>query len=103
VNVTGDGAVGPESCREDEAYFALLKDVGGAVALSGLRAGVSDQRHAESGAVEIGRLARVADVELDVICALEGEKVSGLNLLVLNGCVRCHGEVSGHVVPGMRI
>ena len=80
VDVAGDVGVGAEGGGEDEADFALLKDVAGAVALAGLGAGVGDEGHAEGGAVEVGGLAGVADVELDVVGALEGEEVGGLAL-----------------------
>ena len=77
VDVAGDLGVGAEGGGEDEADLALLEDVAGAVALAGLGAGVGDERHAEGGAVEVGGLTGVADVELDVVGALEGEKVGG--------------------------
>ena len=78
---------GAQRRGEHEADFALLQDVGDAVAAAGFRAGVGDQRHAERGAVEVGRLARVADEELDVVSALEGEEVYGLGC----GVVRLRG------------
>ena len=74
-DVLGDLGVGAERGGEDEADFALLEDVGGAVAKAGLGAGVGDELHAEGGAVEVGGLAGVADVELDVVGAVEGEEV----------------------------
>ena len=70
VDVAGDLGVGAEGGGEDEADLALLEDVAGAVAMAGLGACVGDQRHAEGGAVEVGGLAGVADVELDVVGAL---------------------------------
>src|SRR5262249_2735675 len=78
VDVVCDGAVGAERRRKDEAHLALLKSIGGMVALSCLRACVSDQLHAEGCAVKIGGLARVADVELNVIGTFEREKIDGL-------------------------
>ena len=74
VDVAGDVGVGAEGGGEDEADLALLEDVAGAVALTGLRAGVGDERHAKRGTVEVGGLAGVAYVELDVVGALEGRK-----------------------------
>ena len=76
VDVLGDGIVGAQRRGEHKADFALLHHVGGAVALAGFGAGVGDQRHAEGGAIEVGGLARVADVELDVIGAFEGQKIA---------------------------
>ncbi len=93
VDVVGDLGVGAERGGQDEADLSLLEDVGGAVAVAGLRACVGDQRHAEGGAVEVGGLAGVADVELDVVGALEGEEVGGLGGFRLGerGCG--HGEI----------
>ena len=75
VDVLGDLGVGAERGGEDEADFSLLKDVGGAVAEAGFGAGIGDELHAEGGAVKIGGLPGVADVELDVVGAFEGKKI----------------------------
>ena len=75
VDVLGDLGVGAERGGEDEADFSLLEDVGGAVAKAGFGAGVGDEFHAEGGAIEVCGLRGVADVELDVVGAFEGEKV----------------------------
>jgi len=95
VDVAGDVGVGPECGGEDEADLALLEDVGGAIALAGLRAGVGHQGHAEGGAVEVGSLTGVADVELDVVGTLEGQEVGGEGGLqrVRTGGAGRHGEV----------
>ncbi len=92
VHVAGDLGVGAEGGGEDEADFSLLEDVGGAVAVAGLRACVRDQGHAEGRAIEVGRLACVADVELDVVGTFEGEKIVALGGLRLGerGC--SHGR-----------
>ena len=42
VDVAGDVGVGAQGGGENEADFSLLQDVGGAVALAGLGAGVGD-------------------------------------------------------------
>jgi hypothetical protein len=96
VDVAGDVGVGAECGGEDEADLSLLEDVAGAVALTCLGAGLGDQGHAEGGAVEVGGLAGVADVELDVVGALQRQKVGGGNGLglVQRGSMCCHGEVS---------
>ncbi len=86
VDVAGDVGVGAEGRCENEADLSLLKDVTGAVALTGLGAGVGDQRHAKGGAVEVGGLAGVADVELYVVGAFEGEEVDGFGLGGLGKC-----------------
>src|SRR6266851_1395745 len=93
VDVAGDVGVGAKGCGKDEADLALLEDVGGAVTLAGLGAGVGDEGHPEGGAVEIGSLAGVADVELDVVGAFEGEEVGGLRGLGLSESGCGHGEV----------
>ena len=99
VDVAGDVGVGAEGGGEDEADFALLEDVAGAVALAGLGAGVGDERHAKGGSVEVGGLAGVADVELDVVGAFEGEEVGGLGLGGLGEC-GCGHESLQFVVLG---
>jgi hypothetical protein len=79
-DVIGYGTAGPQGGGQHKAYFALLDNVRCAIALAGLGAGVGHQAHAESGAIIIGRLARVAYVELNVIGTLEGQKIlSGLD------------------------
>src|SRR5271156_5416628 len=75
MDVVGDRVAAAQRGGEDEADLALLDDVRGAIALAGLRAGVGDERHAEGGAIKIRSLARIADVKLDVIGSLEGEKI----------------------------
>jgi hypothetical protein len=90
VDVAGDVGVGAQGGGEDEADFALLEDVAGAVALTGLGAGVGDERHAKGGAVEVGCLAGVADVELYVVGTFEREKVGGLALGGLGECGCSH-------------
>ena len=90
-DVAGDLVVGAEGGGEDEADLALLENVAGAVALAGLGAGVGDQGHAKGGAVEVGGLAGVAYVELDVVGSFEGEEVGGGSF--------AFGAGSGRVLP----
>jgi len=61
--------------REHEPDPALLEDVRGAVARAGLEAGVGDLAEAEGVHVVVGGLERVADVELDVVDAVERHEV----------------------------
>ena len=77
TNVVGDAAVGTKRRGEDKADLPLLEDVGGAVVKASFWTSPGYQRHAEGGAIEIGRLAGVADVKLDVIRSSDGEKVFG--------------------------
>ena len=77
VDVAGDLGVGAEGGGKNEADFALLEDVAGTIPLAGLGAGVGDERHAKGSAVEVSGLTGVADVELDVVGALEGQEVGG--------------------------
>ena len=74
ANVVGDAAVGAQRGGEHEADSALLDDVGGAVMKAGFGAGPGDQGHAEGGAIVVGGLASVANVELKVICTVDGEE-----------------------------
>ncbi len=75
VNVLGDGMVAAQRRGQHEANLALLHNVRGAIALAGFRSCVSDQPHAEGGAVKIRRLARVAHVELHVVSPFQGQKI----------------------------
>ena len=75
VDVLGNCVAAAQRRGEHETDLALLHHVGRAIALAGLRSRIGDQRHAEGGAVKVGSLARVADVELDVVRAFEGEKI----------------------------
>jgi hypothetical protein len=93
VDVGGDVGVGAEGGGEDEAYLALLEDVAGAVALTGLGACIGDEGHTKGGTVEVGGLSGVAYEEFDVVGAFEGEEVGGCGGvgLVERGCGCCHG------------
>ncbi len=76
MDVIGDGIARAQRRGEHETHLALLHHVGSAIALAGFRPGVGHQRHAECGAIKVGRLARVAHVELDVVGASERKKVA---------------------------
>jgi hypothetical protein len=104
VDVASDVAVGTEGGGEDEADLSLLEDVAGAVTLAGLGACVGDQGHAKGGSVEVGGLAGVAYVELDVVGAFEGEEVWGDGGLRLRDGVGlcCHGYLRGLDGDGTR-
>ena len=60
---------------EHEPDFSLLQNVGGAIALAGLRSRIGHQRHAECGSIEVGGLAGIADVKLDVVGTFQRQKV----------------------------
>ncbi len=70
----GDRSIRSQRAREHHAHVALLEQVRGAVADSGLRPGVGRQRETERGHVEVCRLARVADVEVQMIPVHLGER-----------------------------
>jgi hypothetical protein len=74
-DMTGNFCVWAKSGRQHKAYLALLEDIGRAIALAGLGTCISDELHTESGAVEISRLTRITDIELDVISTLERKKI----------------------------
>ena len=69
-DVLGDGVARAQRGGEYEADLALLHNVGSAFATAGFRTGIGDEAHAKSGSVVVSRLARIADVKLDVIGAL---------------------------------
>jgi hypothetical protein len=74
---------GRKGCGEHKADLALLQDVRGPVALARLGAGVRHQAEAHGDAVEVGGLACIADIELDVIGAVQLQGVlAGLLLVV---------------------
>src|SRR5690606_40243906 len=60
---------------QDDADLALLEQVGGTVAHPRLGAAIGDQLEAEGRAVEVLRLLRVPDPELDVVGAVDREGV----------------------------
>src|SRR5207248_3736387 len=64
-----------QAARYDEADLALLEEVGGAVADARLGPCVGRRPEPERTLVEVRRLLRVADPELDVIPALERHEV----------------------------
>ena len=69
------GVAGAQGGCEDEADLTLLQNVGSAVAQTGLGTGVGNERHAERSAVEIGSLARIANVELDMVGSFERKEI----------------------------
>ena len=75
MHVVGNFAVRAQRRREHEADLALLQHIRSPVAQSGLRTGVGHQLHAEGEPVKIRGLARIADVELDIIRAVEGKEI----------------------------
>ena len=100
VDVAGDVGVWAQGRGEDEANFALLEDIRGTVAMASLRTGVGYKRHTEGGSVEVGCLAGVAYVELDVVGAFEGEEVGSLRELSRVSCGCRHGKVSQYLMHG---
>jgi hypothetical protein len=73
--VDGDRRVRVQRAGEHEADAALLEDVRDAVARAGLEAGVGDLAEAEGVDVVVGRLERVADVQLDVVDPVQRHEV----------------------------
>src|SRR4029453_13973992 len=74
-DVVGDLGAGPQGAGQDQPDRPLPEDPGGAVAQAGLGPGVGDRGEAEPGAVEVGRLLGVADPQLDVVDAEQGQGV----------------------------
>src|SRR5206468_3107027 len=66
ADVLGDLAFGLQGRGQDESNFILHEDVAGAVASAGLGSAIGHQAEAEGRAVEVRRLAGVADVVFDV-------------------------------------
>ena len=61
--------------RQHQPYLALLQDIRGAVALSRLRTGISDQLVAECKPVKVRGLPRIAYIELNIIRAVQRQEV----------------------------
>src|SRR5205823_14416717 len=76
------GVFGPQRRGEDEGDVALLEDVAGLVAGARLQAGVGDHVEAEGVAVEVRRLAGVADEEADVVDAAQRQRITHCRLSV---------------------
>src|SRR5512133_1350697 len=74
-DVLGDLGPGPQRAGQHQPDRPLPEDPGGLVTQAGLGAGVGDRGEAEPGAVEVGRLLGVADPQLDVVDAEQGEGV----------------------------
>jgi hypothetical protein len=75
--VAADLMVGRQRAGEDEPDAALLEHVRGAVADAGLQPRVGDLLEAHRPRVEVRGLQRVADVELDVVDAVQRHEVIG--------------------------
>ena len=88
-DVIGNGMVRAQRRGQHKADLALFQHVGGPVPGAGLRPAIGGQVKTEGGAVIVRRLARVANIEFDVVGAVERKKVS------LNLC----GPTAARVLP----
>ncbi len=73
-----DLAVAAQAARQDETDVALLQQIGGPVADTCLGSGVGRLRKAERSLVVVGGLLRVADVQLEVVPAVDRHEVGVL-------------------------
>ena len=108
MDVLGDLAVRPEGAGHDERDVVPPHDVARPVADAGLEPRVGDRGEAPQRPEVVGGLAGVADPELDVVDALEGQEVLGLVVGVLvdvgAGLVgRSPGERVGHPWLSVRL
>ena len=83
VDVLGDLAVRAQRAGHDERDVVLAHDVADAIADARLEARVGDRREAPQRAEVVRRLLGVADPELDVVDAVQGQEVLGLLVGVL--------------------
>src|SRR5919106_416932 len=74
-HVLGDLGPGPQRAGQHQPDRPLAEHPGRPVTQAGLGTGVGDRGEAEAGAVEVGGLLGVADPELDVVDAEQGEGV----------------------------
>src|ERR1700722_4235651 len=70
-----DERVRPERSGQHETHLPLLHNVGSSIAASSLGTRVSNKFHAESRAIKICGLSRVANVELHMVSAAERQEV----------------------------
>ena len=75
--VVADLVVAAERAGDHQPDAALLENVGDAVALPGLEAGVGGLGEAERAREEEGGLGGVAGVDLEVVDAVDGHRVDG--------------------------
>ncbi len=61
--------------RQHQPHLALLQNIGGAVALPGLRAGIGNQLVAKGEPVVVRGLPRIADIKLDIIRAVQRQEI----------------------------
>src|SRR6266850_6176964 len=73
-----DGRIGALRGGEDETHLVLHQEVARPVPHTGFGAAIARQLEPERGAVVVARLLGVPDVELDVVGAVDRERVSGL-------------------------
>ena len=75
VHVLRDLAAGCQRRGEDEPDVVLDQHVAGSITDAGLQPRVGDRGEAPQGPIVGGRLLGVADPELDVVDAFEGEEI----------------------------
>ena len=75
-DVLGDQPFGLERCREHKPDFVLLENVRGSVARAGLGPAIGNPFHTECGAVIVGCLFGVTNIEFDIIGAIQRQEVS---------------------------
>ena len=89
-----DPVPGIKRAREHESDFVLLQHIRAGLALARLGTAIGDQLIPERAAVEVRRLLRVADEELDVVGTVDRERVER------GRCVR--PSLSRHQCPASR-
>ena len=72
-HVLGDRPAAGHRRGEDESDLPLRQQVAGPVANAGFRAAVADDLKAQRRLIEMRRLLRVPDVELDVVRSVDRE------------------------------
>src|ERR1041385_4126707 len=78
TDVLGDHARARQGRRDHEANLPLRQQIARAIAHARLRAAIADHLEAHRSLVEVRRLFRVSDVELDVIGSVDRKCVVGL-------------------------
>jgi hypothetical protein len=91
VNVLRDRRLRTQCRRQNEPDLALLEEITRPVSHAGLGPTVGDELKAERAAIEMTRLLRVADVELDIVGSVDRKRV--VRGLSGGQGLRCHAIV----------
>src|SRR5690349_5044290 len=73
--MAGDLGIGAQGGGQNDPDLALLHEVARAVADAGLGPAIGDELKAKGRAIEVARLLRVPDVELDIVGPVDRKRI----------------------------